>query len=134
MAATADTTPINEAEFSAYLKRAGHVDDLCRDGLDVLPQQAVDDHEEKEPHNEGIYEGKPMSKDELSRESGFSGRTHHDVRRLIHKALEEQEQAVMKRLIEDRCRNVVLELFEEAHEQTKRHFYSPVLGFSERRL
>lgn len=49
MAATADSTPMVETDFAAQSGRARHVDDLWRAHIDVLLEQAVDEHVEDKP-------------------------------------------------------------------------------------
>lgn len=57
-----------------------------------------------------------MSVKEPSEESKDSRLIHDAVRRLIREALKANEQRRLTRIIDKMCKNVVLELFEEAHQ------------------
>lgn len=46
---TADSRPIIETALAAQLAEARPVDKLCRDSLDLLPEQAVNEHVYDEP-------------------------------------------------------------------------------------
>lgn len=88
----ADCTQINESDFPAPFARIIHADDLRQNIFDVLPKQAVDDHVEEEPLNEGIDEEESMSGDESNYGPGYSRLTHDDECGLICKALQEHDE------------------------------------------
>lgn len=90
-AATVASTPIVETDFAAQFTWARCVEVILRDILNVLSEQAVDDHVEDDPHYESIVEEEPMPENELSNESGYSGPTYDDVGRLIREALYEHD-------------------------------------------
>lgn len=52
--ATADDTPINEADFATQFCRNPWEEDLQRDDLDVLPKHALDEGVEDQPLHESI--------------------------------------------------------------------------------
>lgn len=60
-----------------------------------------------------------MPEDESRGKSSYSERAHDGVRRFIRKFLEEYEERRLGRLTDDRCKNVVLAFFKEAHERAK---------------
>lgn len=82
-AATTDSTPITETVFAAQFARARRVDDLWWDELDVLHEQAMDDHVENQLDSDGIDEDEAMPEDDSSNESGYSWPTHDSVRRFF---------------------------------------------------
>lgn len=57
-----------------------------------------------------------MAGDEACRELGYGGPTHDVVRRLLCEALEEHEKPRIRLIVDDRWKNVVLDVFEGAHE------------------
>lgn len=85
---------INQGDqfFAALFVRAKCVDDLWQDKLVVLPEKAMEDHVEQELHSEGLDEEEPMTENESSNESVYSGPTHDDVRRPILGAFKNHEQ------------------------------------------
>lgn len=88
-AATTDSTPTNEAYFSAQFARARPIDGLRRGIIDLLPNSGLGEHIEDKPHNDGINEEEPISINGSTNESGYSEPTHDDVNCLISEALEE---------------------------------------------
>lgn len=53
------------------------------------------------------------------------------MRRLIFEAPEEHKDWRLERLIEDRCKSVVLAHIRNAHERAEKNFYSPVVRLAE---
>lgn len=72
-----------------------------------------------------------MPENELSKKTGYSGPTRDDVRCLIREALWEHSQGMLRRLIEEVYKNVVLALFEEIHGNANGNVYRLVLNVME---
>lgn len=68
-------------------------------------------------HNEGIYEEERMLEEKSSNASGYSTSTQDTVRRFIPDALTDHEKRILRGLFNDKCKYVIFDLFEEAHEQ-----------------
>lgn len=129
--ATALCTPIHETDFATQFARAGCADDLQRDNFDVLPEQVVDDHVEVVLHNESVNEERPIPKNESCTQSGYSGPAHYGVCGLIREALKEQKQSRLRRLLDERQKNVALDSFKDALQQAKSNFYTHVFQVME---
>lgn len=67
-----------------------------------------------------------MPEKKTSSDSGYSGPTHDSVRRLICKSLKKLEQRRIGLLTNDKCKNVVLHLYDDAHEQAERTLHTPI--------
>lgn len=72
-----------------------------------------------------------MPKIESRNKSGYIEPNHDDVYRFIREVLGEHKQRRIRTFIDDRCMNVVLALLEEAHEQGKGIFDTPVFKVTE---
>lgn len=88
MATNADSTPTNRAEFVTQFTRAGRVDGVWRDGLDVLLERVVDRDVEEEPQQEDIYGKEALNEKESVSASGYTGPSEDNVLRLISEALD----------------------------------------------
>lgn len=82
-------------------------------------EQAVEDHVEHKPHNEGIVKEKTMQETDSSDESGYSGPIDDYVRRLIPEAAKVHEQKRVERVIDNKCNTVVVKLLGKAYERAK---------------
>lgn len=118
--ATADSTPITEADFAAHFARARRTDDLWSEEFEILPEQAVDNNVEDKLHNDGIEKEQKMLENESSNKSDYNGPTLDDGHRLIREALVEREEKRLGHLLDDSCKKVAIARLQEAHEHTKR--------------
>lgn len=131
MAATADSTSINETDFGAERARARRLNDSQRNELNVLAKQAVNDYVEDKSRNDGIYEESPRPENESSNQYGYSRPSQDDVHRLIREAFHERERVWLRRLLDDRCKRIVLARFEKTRERAKGSVYVPIFKVME---
>lgn len=61
----------------------------------------MDRHVEDKPQGETVNEETAMRKNESTKKIGFSGLTHHCVRRLIHEPLKERQESGLQHIIEN---------------------------------
>lgn len=61
--------------------------------------------------------------------SGYDGLTHCNVGSVIPEALKQHEENRLRHTVEDRCKKVVLALFEESQEYAKNNVYAPIFEF-----
>lgn len=71
---------MNEASFTTQFERDGRVNDLQRDDLDVLCEQAVNGQVEDKPYRKGIDGNELIPGNESKNESSYGRTGHNDVR------------------------------------------------------
>lgn len=97
----------------------------------MLPEQAIGHHVIYDIDNDGTQKDESIPWNERTNESGYSGLTHEHVRFLIFGACEEQKQQTFTRLVHNRYKNLVFDLFGKAHEQARGNVYTSVFDVME---
>lgn len=123
-----------EAYFALLIAHTHHVHGLCRDELDVLPGQAVNNQIEYESHNMGIDEEEQMLENESGYELAYRGPTDHEICRLIFKSFEEREEIRQRRLVDERCKSAVLHFLKKLTSVPREVCIHPYLKLRNRSL
>lgn len=96
---------INEAKYAALFTRASRVENLWRDNVEVLPEQAMDEWVEDEPKNEGIEDDIDMTKDEATGKFGYACLSFDKFLRMIRKVFVKRAKDMLKCLVDHICEN-----------------------------
>lgn len=91
-AATADSTPVNGADFTAQFTPNRRIDGFRRNNLDELPEQTVAECVEFQLQHEGIGKEVDMPENKSCSESGYAEPTYDDVRLMVRGALAEHDE------------------------------------------
>lgn len=79
----ADSASINRAYFAVQFARVCHLDELWRDSLEVLSEQALDEHVKDKHQYAGIDEELDMPENESTSKSCITGPNDDDICRMI---------------------------------------------------
>lgn len=96
-----------------------------------MPEEAVNNLVEDEPHGEGLDDEEALPKAYLVSETRYSGPTHDDVRRMLQDAVKEHENGRLRSLIDDRCEKGILTLIKEARKFALETFRTPIFDVME---
>lgn len=125
-AITSKRTTINEVSFAEPFALARLVDSSWWDDLEVLSKQAVYNHIKDHPQHEGIDEGADIPKNELVSRSGYAALTQNNVCCMMWEPFLKRKEDKLSGPIGDRCKNLILNLFQVAQERAIENVYKPL--------
>lgn len=125
-AASAKSSPVDEADFAARLVQSRQVDDLWWDRIDVLPEQAVKNHVEDKNREKVLMMKMQCHKMSLYVGQNMMGQCMTTYVVWLGIPSKEHKKDRISRLIDGRWKKVVFTLFDKAYERTMGSLCTPL--------